>query len=57
MTRWQHGATLFDGSPTARFVILRLPEPRSERSERDAAEDAEGSPGALLGAGAKPRFL
>jgi hypothetical protein len=36
-----------------RFVILRLPEPRSERSERDAAEDGEGSPGALFGAEAK----
>jgi hypothetical protein len=39
-------------------VILRLPQPLSERSEREAAEDGEGSrttlplPDALLGAGA-----
>ena len=39
-----------------RFVILRLPQPPSEHSERDAAEDGEGSPGALLGAEANCDF-
>jgi hypothetical protein len=35
------------------FVILSLPEPLSERSERKAAQDGEGSPDAMLGAEAK----
>jgi hypothetical protein len=42
---------------TGQFVILSLPQPLSERSERKAAEDGEGSPVAAPGAGAKLWFL
>jgi hypothetical protein len=38
-------------------VILSLPEPLSERSERKAAEDGEGSQDALLGVEAQQRFV
>ena len=44
-------------APTERFVILGLPEPLSERSERRAAQDGEGSPDARHGAKTQMGFV
>jgi hypothetical protein len=60
MTQMEDGFYLRTSASSADdplFVILSLPEPLSERSERKAAEDGEGSPVAASGAGAKLWFL
>jgi hypothetical protein len=44
-------------SNVGQIVILKLPEPLSERSERDAAEDAEGSQNTQTGAEAQQGFV
>jgi hypothetical protein len=44
-------------SPNVPIVILRLPQPLSERSERKAAEDGEGSQNTQTGAEAQQGFV
>jgi hypothetical protein len=44
-------------TPNGQIVILRLPQPLSEHSERKAAEDGEGSPVTQLGAEAQMGFV
>ena len=44
-------------SNVAQIVILKLPEPLSARSERHAAEDAEGSQNTQTGAEAQQGFV